>query len=383
MNENNIIEQKTDIKADVPAGVDESPTAWIWANRIPRGQVTLLTGMPKTGKHLLCCWLSAVVSAGLDWPDEGMTPISDKGVTQGMTPPGNLLPEYKTAAVGTVVLITDPESHVRINGPYTSKIITDRVARQGGNVDNVLILDTKRFGEDAFDILKNADELNKSLGEIPDCRLLILDPMDAFVDADLKDEAIAGQVYQVLAKIAKDRNIAVVCTDKYSPRRRCEINALSEHARGRPPEIHGSQAFVDLGTNVLESYIDKTDTRFFGSKAKILTMVRSNCCDSPRDIRHETSLGKLIFNKEKPAPQATGKGTSLMTGRTAKTVPGAIEQAPSEAVKPQTKPESNITPEKSELIKLSVDLVTEPEPDPDPQGQAAQQRKAIAEGEGF
>ncbi len=388
MNENNVIEQKTDIEANTPVGVDTSPTAWIWPNRIARGRVTLLTGMPKTGKHILCCWLSAAVSAGLDWPDD------------------DLLKEYRTAAVGTVVLITEPESHVRVVGPYTPKIIADRIARQAGKVDNVFILDTKRFGDETFDILKKADELNKALSEIPDCKLLILDPLDAFVDADLKDAAIAGQVYQVLARIAKDRNIGVVVTDKFSQRRRDEIDALPEHAKGRPPDIHGNKAFVDIATNVWESYVDKTDTRFFSRRAKILTLIRTDCCDSPGDIRFEIPLGIVRFGKAigQPASQAKGKETSLMTGRSVKQEQEPKSETPTDnsAPEPQAGAIPSVAQQKAAMVKTSAEAIeqvprtsAEPQAEPDdkiiptePQTEpvpvnAAKWPKSEDKGEGF
>jgi hypothetical protein len=48
---------------------DVKPVDWLWSNRIPLGNLTLLAGEGKSGKSQLTCYLAAVVSKGGSWCD--------------------------------------------------------------------------------------------------------------------------------------------------------------------------------------------------------------------------------------------------------------------------------------------------------------------------
>ena len=344
-----MVEKERNVDIAPKTQIEENPTDWIWPARIPRGKVTLLSGMPRLGKHGFCCWLAAQVSAGKNWPET------------------DLLKEYKQAAIGTVVLITSPEKTARVTkGSYRPQRLADKVTMQGGQAGNIFILHRERFSEDeAFDVLKNADELNNTLEGMPDCRLLILDPLDAFVD-NLEDEAVAGQVYKALSQIAKERNIAVVVTDKFSQTQQDKVDATDFSKPGRKSETLGSRAFMDISKNVLEITAKRAGRIIL--KQRILHFVKSDYCPiEPQDLKFSTPEGVVKFGgyKQNEPPQPTGKGESLMTGKqAAKAKPES--QSPADAVKdtPEVEPEpksptalENSEPEPQENIprKLSRD----------------------------
>lgn len=52
-----------------PSTLEEKETDWLWPNKIPAGELTLLAGMPGQGKTFWSCYLSAVITNGLQWPD--------------------------------------------------------------------------------------------------------------------------------------------------------------------------------------------------------------------------------------------------------------------------------------------------------------------------
>ncbi len=50
--------------------IEEKSTAWLWYPYIPRGKVTILSGVQGTGKTFFTCWIAAQVSTGGNFGDD-------------------------------------------------------------------------------------------------------------------------------------------------------------------------------------------------------------------------------------------------------------------------------------------------------------------------
>ncbi|NIM58987.1 MAG: AAA family ATPase [Candidatus Aminicenantes bacterium] len=55
--------------------IEAKDVAWLWKNRIPLGEITLLVGDPGVGKSYFSYFLSAQISKGGSWPDAPDVPI--------------------------------------------------------------------------------------------------------------------------------------------------------------------------------------------------------------------------------------------------------------------------------------------------------------------
>lgn len=65
------------------AAVRPEAVDWLWKNWLPLGKLSLVAGMPETGKSTLALQLAATLSTGAKWPDE--TSVGDPGGTLVLT----------------------------------------------------------------------------------------------------------------------------------------------------------------------------------------------------------------------------------------------------------------------------------------------------------
>jgi len=135
---------------------DVEPTAirWLWPGRIALGKLTLLAGNPGLGKSFLTCDLAARVSAGRCWPDVG-----------DPCPAGH-------------VLILNCEDD-------PSDTIRPRLDAAGADVSRIHFIDGvdgfTRGEIDPFDLGDHAHVLREHLRQTPDVRLVIIDPVSAYI----------------------------------------------------------------------------------------------------------------------------------------------------------------------------------------------------------
>ncbi len=168
------------------ADVEPADVRWLWPGRIPLGRLTLLCGRPGEGKSFVTMDLAARVSTARDFPDGSKCPS------------------------GSVLIVSaedDPADTIR-----------PRLNAAGADVKRVHILSSIQVTasdgkkeERAFtlaDILMLEDALCK----IPDCRLVIIDPIGSYLgggtDAHRDNEvrSVLGPVATLAAKF----NVAVV-----------------------------------------------------------------------------------------------------------------------------------------------------------------------------
>ncbi|GAB6186681.1 AAA family ATPase [Thermopirellula anaerolimosa] len=166
--------------------VAATPVEWLWPKRIPLGRLTLLVGKPGQGKSFLTCDLAARVTTGTPWPDGS--------------------PCQK----GSVLILTmedDPADTIR---PRLDAMHADvaRVRVLKGMVRRDADGSRRERGLTLADLAV----IEKALDDVPDCRLLIIDPVGDFLGLRV-DSHRDNEVRSVLAplgEMARRRKVAVL-----------------------------------------------------------------------------------------------------------------------------------------------------------------------------
>ncbi|MER8972140.1 AAA family ATPase [Mesorhizobium sp. M0800] len=180
---------------------------WLWPGRFAIGKLSLLAGHPGLGKSQLTMLLAATVSKGGEWP------FGEGFAQQGRT------------------LVLSAEDDV-------SDTLKPRYLAAGGDAEMVDVLDAvkTRTGERGFDLSTDVDMLDRTLGQRDDYRLVIIDPISAYLGGKI-DSNRNSDVRGVLApvqKLAERHRVAVVCVSHL-------IKAGGREAIG---SVTGSGAFV-------------------------------------------------------------------------------------------------------------------------------------------
>ena len=205
---------------------------WLWPGRIPLGRITLLVGDPGVGKSLLTLDIAARVSSGKPWPDEASAEcrMGNAESASSFPPPHSTLPTSPSS-----VLLFASEDDL-------TDTILPRLRALGADCDRILAI-TYLADRDAgigvsrtFAINRDIRRLAYLLDAHPDCRLIVIDPVSAYLGgASEFSNAQVQDVLTPLAQLAHVRNIAVV---------------LVAHLRKKPGvALHrtaGSLAFVSV-----------------------------------------------------------------------------------------------------------------------------------------
>src|SRR5262245_34827854 len=136
--------------------VVRQPIEWLWQERIALGKLTFLVGEPGLGKGLLAVDLAARVSRGSAWPGER---------------------EHR-APVGTAIVLgaeDDPRD-----------TMSERLAAAGADLDRIITFTTEADEVGApvarpFSLRDEMGALEAVLASTPDCRLLVIDPISAYL----------------------------------------------------------------------------------------------------------------------------------------------------------------------------------------------------------
>ncbi len=165
------------------ADVEPREINWLWPGRLPMGRISLLVGRPGEGKSFLTCDMASRISTGTPWPDGSECPA------------------------GSVILISaedDPGDTIR-----------PRLDAHHANVRKVHLLSAvRRTGEDGqpYEVLFTLEDvtaLETALKALPDCRLIVVDPIGSFLGGDT-DTHRDNEVRGLLAPVAR-------LAEKYGP----------------------------------------------------------------------------------------------------------------------------------------------------------------------
>lgn len=167
--------------------VEPEEVKWLWPGRIAQGKLTILAGDPGLGKSFLSCDFAARISRGSAWPDD----------------PKNRAP------IGGVVILNCEDD--------LADTIQPRLVKHGANLTRIVSLSAVRDASNKnrkrpFDLARDLPALETAIRELGDCRLVIIDPISAYLGADVNshDNAEVRALLTPLSEMAARHSVAVV-----------------------------------------------------------------------------------------------------------------------------------------------------------------------------
>jgi hypothetical protein len=156
------------------ADVEAKPVRWLWQDRLPGAMLSLLIGVEGRGKTFVALDMAARITTGRFWPDAQA-------------------PE-DVPLVGNVVFLTS-EDHLE----YT---VRPRLDAMGADASRVFALRGVKSekGSEFFDVVKHLPALEEMVKSIGNVRLIICDPLTAFLGAT--DQHKNGEVRTALARFS-------------------------------------------------------------------------------------------------------------------------------------------------------------------------------------
>ncbi|MCE9590237.1 MAG: AAA family ATPase [Planctomycetes bacterium] len=140
------------------SSVPPEAVRWLWKHRIARGKLTLFAGDPGLGKSTATIDIAARVTRGATWPDGS-----------------------PSCGVGGVVLLNVEDD--------VADTIRPRFDAAGGDPSRVTIMrgvfrtnhKTGKVETGAFALDENIAALEEAIQQTPDCKLVIIDPVSAYM----------------------------------------------------------------------------------------------------------------------------------------------------------------------------------------------------------
>lgn len=235
----------------VPESVD-----WLWKGWLAAGKLHIIAGAPGTGKTTLAASLAATVTRGGSWPD---------GTVAGQ---------------GRVVFWSGEDDNADTLNP--------RFRAAGADMDKVFVVDgvSDARGRQPFDPARNMDALRRAILNIPDLRLLVLDPIVSAITGDSHKNAEVRAGLQPLADLARECRCAVL-----------GVTHFTKGTAGREPSerVTGSLAFVAAPRVVMVTAKQQATNET--SERRLLVRAKSNIGPDgdgfSYDLRQEELAGFL------------------------------------------------------------------------------------------
>ena len=167
--------------------VEPETLRWLWLGRIPSGMLTVVSGNPAGGKSFLMADMVARVTTGTDWPD------------------GSAAEEP-----GDAILVNVEDAVAIVQRPRLDAADADvgRVLR----IDGVeLTSDDDVIEQRTFCIMEAAEVLRSALEQLERPRLVILDPLAAFLaGVRSNDQGEIRSAFSPLVQLAEEFDVAIV-----------------------------------------------------------------------------------------------------------------------------------------------------------------------------
>ena len=160
------------------SGIEPEAISWLWPQRIARGKITLIAGLPGLGKSQVTTDMSAITSSGGTWPTGEASDACDVPVLSAEDDPADTIrPRLRPVAQPNPVHIIEAVRYDR--------------------------------GEKLFNLEDDVEALANYLVTHPGTKLVIVDPIDAYLGrTDSHKNAEVRRVLAPLAKLAADHDVA-------------------------------------------------------------------------------------------------------------------------------------------------------------------------------
>lgn len=165
--------------------IEPKPRKWLWPNRIPAGEITLIAGTQGLGKSILVTDVASHITTGKPWPDN--TKCSE----------------------GTVIILPAEDN--------LASTVVPRYKAAGANLGNVVVVrgapDAKRKGKlKQFDIGAHFDRLVYLVKNTKSPKVVIIDPLGSYVgNIDVhRENSVRSVMYPLRAEVAEKYNVAVI-----------------------------------------------------------------------------------------------------------------------------------------------------------------------------
>lgn len=191
-----------------------SPLRWLWPNRIPLGRLTLLVGDPGLGKSLLTLDIAARLTRGKPWPEQAQGARSGEHGAKH-SPSDSQLPAPRSVLLLTAEDGLNETVYPRLEalGADTSKVISIPDILDQHFVCPTDLLPEGRGGKSAvvrvYEKRRDVARLHQLISEMPDCRLVIVDPITAFLgDVNEQRNSEVRSLLRLFAALARRHNVA-------------------------------------------------------------------------------------------------------------------------------------------------------------------------------
>jgi hypothetical protein len=221
---------------------------WLWEGHIPIGALTLYAGNPDVGKTLAALDLVARVTKGLDFPNGSANPF----------PPSD------------VILCEAEDSRNKTLTPRLMVAAED----EGADMPRVHSLRIKLKGTARTRMVQldnDLDCLEKTIAEHPECRLLVVSPISAYLGPGIKaiDDGAIRAVLTPLQEMAERLDIAVVAV--------IHLNKSSDY--DVIYRISGAMGFVAVPR---ASWLFATDMRDRQSANRYMMPIKGNLAEKQK-----------------------------------------------------------------------------------------------------
>lgn len=166
------------------SAVEMTAVEWFWENRFAIGKLGLIVGLPDEGKGQILSYVAAQTTHGGKWP-----------VKEGHAP------------IGNVLIFSDEDD--------ADDTLVPRLAAAGADRDHVHLVKMVRSSnkDRMFSLITDLDLLRQKILEIGDIKLVLIDPISAYLGIGKIDSFRQGDVRAVitpLVNLASELRVAII-----------------------------------------------------------------------------------------------------------------------------------------------------------------------------